>query len=552
MQPSRIQTIPGVIGKLALMTLVVGCWGNSTTTAPPQPDSTKTAGSITSPSVDPVQADPVSSEERKEPSLRREDLPELTPELIEDAENLVMGFCSRCHAPLPADALPRHAWEKAILSMADMAGETGQVPVTPEEIAIALHYYEQQAPEELEYVQYPPEERLEFETFELTPKGLESEKIPAVSDIMMLKGDQGRPEGILVSELRSRRLMLLPYGNLHSSGLLPYLPSADFNYPASLSHADVDGKGRLDILVSSMGGMNPSNDVNGGAWVIQRSDEGIQVKPIGGQMARACDLKGGDFDDDGDADFVVCSFGFRGPGKLFWLKTIQEQFIAKELDPRDGFVAAIIDDVDGDDDEDIVALLSQEHEVLIQYTNDGFSGFEPKVLMTLPHAAWGSSDLQRVDIDRDGDRDLILVNGDTLDDNTPKPTHGIRWVERKGDQYVDVHEILLLPGCERAAAGDLDGDGDLDMVGAAFFPQLPVDQWPKWDTVVWAENLTGDAKSWQIRTLEVGNPVHSAVLLDDVDQDGMVDIILGNYVWMGPNESPKAKRDYLTILRRSK
>ena len=90
------------------------------------------------------------------------------------------------------------------------------------------------------------------------------------------------------------------------------------------------------------------------------------------------------------------------------------------------------------------------------------------------------------------------------------------------------------------------------MVGAAFFPQLPVDQWHKWDSVVWAENLTGDAKSWQIHTLEVGNPVHSAVLLDDVDQDGMVDVILGNYVWLRADGTPQTRRDYLTVMRRSK
>ena len=547
MQRSRIHTYLEIVVICSVLVTFVGCWGESTHPVSPKPDSGNSATS-----KEPVRPDPVEPERREEPSLRREDLPKLTPELIADAENLVMGSCSRCHAPLATDVLPRPAWEKAILAMADMAGETGQVPATPEEIAIALHWYEQQAPEQLEYFRYPPEQRLEFETYELTPRGLEAERIPAVSDIMMVRGDRGRPEGILVSELRSRRLMFLPYGNVNSSELLPYLGAVEFNYPASLSQADVDGKGRMDILVSSMGGMNPSNDVDGGSWVILRSDQGIEVQPLGGAMARACDLKGADFDDDGDTDFVVCSFGFRGPGKLFWLKSIQGQYVVKELDQRDGFVAAIIDDVDGDDDEDIIALLSQEHEVLIQYTNGGMGNFEPKVLLTFPHAAWGSSDLQRVDIDRDGDRDLILVNGDTLDDNTPKPTHGIRWVERKGDQYVEVHEILLLPGCERAAPGDLDGDGDLDMVGAAFFPQLPVDQWHKWDSVVWAENLTGDAKSWQIHTLEVGNPVHSAVLLDDVDQDGMVDVILGNYVWLRADGTPQTRRDYLTVMRRSK
>jgi len=153
-----------------------------------------------------------------------------------------------------------------------------------------------------------------------------------------------------------------------------------------------------------------------------------------------------------------------------------------------------------------------------------------------------------VDLDGDGDRDLLLVNGDTLDDNTPKPIHGVRWLERVGSSFTTLHELLPLPGCERAAVGDLDGDGDLDVVGAAFLPQLDPATWKNWDSVVWAENL-GDARKWQVRVLEVGNPVHSAVLLDDVDQDGATDIVLGNYVWLRADQSPTARRDYITVLR---
>ncbi|MGB1070357.1 MAG: FG-GAP repeat domain-containing protein [Planctomycetota bacterium] len=483
-----------------------------------------------------------------EPKLKRTDLPEPTEKQISQAENLVMGACSRCHSPLPADALPKAAWEKVILSMAEMTGPWDQPAPTPEELAIALYWYEREAPESLELVRHPAEEELQFEVIGLTPRGLEKERIPAVSDIMLLKGERGVPQGILISELRSRRLMAIPYGSIDSGALRPFMGPVDFNYPAAISHGDYNNDRKLDIFVASLGGMNPTDEEKGGVSYILSEDGGWRTVSVPVNLGRACDIDVADLDLDGDTDMVVCAFGFRGPGKLLWLKNIQDQFVVKTLDERDGFVAAILDDVDDDEDEDIIALLSQEHEVLIQFTNEGDGSFTMKELLRLPHAAWGSSDLIRVDIDRDGDRDLLLVNGDTLDDHTPKPVHGVRWLERVGKEFVGFHEILLLPGCERAAVGDLDGDGDYDVVGAAFMPQIPSEDWEQWDSLVWAENL-GDSKAWDVKTLEVGNPVHSAVHLDDLDRDGNMDIVTGNYVWIRGKGEDQIRRDYLTVWK---
>ena len=117
-----------------------------------------------------------------------------------------------------------------------------------------------------------------------------------------------------------------------------------------------------------------------------------------------------------------------------------------------------------------------------------------------------------------------------------------------GKEFVGFHEILLLPGCERAAVGDLDGDGDYDVVGAAFMPQIPSEEWGQWDSLVWAENL-GDSKAWDVKTLEVGNPVHSAVHLDDLDRDGNMDIVTGNYVWIRGKGEDQIRRDYLTVWK---
>jgi hypothetical protein len=62
-----------------------------------------------------------------------------------------------------------------------------------------------------------------------------------------------------------------------------------------------------------------------------------------------------------------------------------------------------------------------------------------------------------VDFDLDGDLDLLVSNGDTLDDDVLKPYHGVSWLENLGDLRFEVHVIGHLYGCESACSGDVDG-----------------------------------------------------------------------------------------------
>ena len=63
-----------------------------------------------------------------------------------------------------------------------------------------------------------------------------------------------------------------------------------------------------------------------------------------------------------------------------------------------------------------------------------------------------------------------MTNGETLDDATVKPWHGVRWLENRGPFPFEPHDLAALPGAHRAVAADLDGDGDLDVAVAAFLP----------------------------------------------------------------------------------
>ena len=94
---------------------------------------------------------------------------------------------------------------------------------------------------------------------------------------------------------------------------------------------------------------------------------------------------------------------------------------------------------------DFVTLLAQQDETVLAYINKGDFSFEQKVVYAAPHPNWGSSGIQLVDLDKDGDLDVILTHGDSFDDGFVKPYHGIQWLENTGTYPFVEHTITAMP-----------------------------------------------------------------------------------------------------------
>ncbi len=466
----------------------------------------------------------------------------------------VEAACGRCHALPPPQALPRERWAEVVPDMVGLPGPPGVAPVDPEEVALATAYYTRRAPEALEQVApAEPETRLRFRVEHFTPAHAAfAERIPAVSNVAFVHLSDPRRADLLVCDMRSSALFLLPAWAPPEHRQLRHL-AQDLAYPAHVELTDVDADGRDDLLVAGLGGMNPSNAPQG-AVVLLRQDErrrfrgGVLTEGIG----RASDARAADLDGDGDQDVVVAAFGWRGPGALLLLEQTGRagralSFRRHELDPRDGFIHVEPVDLDGDGRLDLVTVLAQEHEQVIALLNRGELKFEPRVLYQAPHPAWGSSGLQVVDLDGDGDLDVLVSNGDALDDHLLKPYHGVSWLENKGDLVFERHPIGPLYGCERAVAGDLDGDGDLDVVAVSFLPQLDPEVWRgrDLDSIVWFERTDS---GWQRRSLEKHRCYHPTVDVADYDGDGDLDIAVGNSVWLVADGEPSFRADLVTLL----
>ena len=305
---------------------------------------------------------------------------------------------------------------------------------------------------------------------------------------------------------------------------------------------DFDGNGIDDLLVADLGSFQPANHTNG-AVVWMRGLAGGRFEPLSlTGWPRVADVEPGDFNGDGKADLAVASFGWRTVGRLAVLENTtvdyaRPSFVQHVLDSRQGSIHAVPVDLNGDGRLDIVTIFAQQYETVVAFINtaQGFT-FAPQTIYTAPHPNWGSSGIQLVDMDRDGDLDVLLTHGDTLDDHILKPYHGILWLENTGSYPFLDHRVADLPGVMRAQAGDLDGDGDLDIVACALVTSAvePVDV-PGAPSLVWLEQTTKG--TFVKHTLERRPPRHATLDLADVDGDGDLDVLVGNFL-LEPHDVP--------------
>ena len=123
-----------------------------------------------------------------------------------------------------------------------------------------------------------------------------------------------------------------------------------------------------------------------------------------------------------------------------------------------------------------------------------------------------------VDLDRDGDLDLIVAE---------QYDQELSWVENTGGgSFASARSLTVLPlGGEvwGVAAGDLDGDGDLDMVGAQGHLLSASDKEVFWfeNTGPGMEPITWSAK----KLLETGTGGPGALYVRDLDRDGDNDVV---------------------------
>lgn len=215
-----------------------------------------------------------------------------------------------------------------------------------------------------------------------------------------------------------------------------------------------------------------------------------------------------DVDNDGDNDLIVAS---QFDDKISWYKnldgegTFGPQNIVSTL--ADAVISLHANDINGDGLIDIVSASVVDDEVAWYPNLGGQVAFGPQQIISST-AQWARS-VFSFDVDGDGDIDVLSAS---RDDNT------IAWYENlDGMGNFGSTNVINANALEAAAvqAGDIDGDGDTDVVSASFLD----------DTIQWYENIDGQGSFGSGTVVSSASDGAYSVFLEDIDGDNDLDIV---------------------------
>ncbi len=438
---------------------------------------------------------------------------------IEQILPVVDQFCGACHAVPRPDVLPKRSWPAVIKTMAEISQQRlGRVPITESQLKDIIAFYYGSGPEELPVLPPIPDSSVQFVARTIGT----SSRLPYVTNVSAARLTKGADIELLVCDGDAKQLVLMTARR----GRWRETPIAELEIPVRTHVIDIDGDGDADILAADLGEFPPLDALAGKLYVLRQVAPGqFNKELVQDGLGRVSDARALDIDGDGDFDLAVAVFGGGDVGEVFWLENVGTNAVPKyERRPLVSVAGAINispADLNGDGRMDLVSLIAQEHEMIVAFVNRGDGAFDKGVIARAPHPMYGSTSLSTVDLDGDKDIDILFTNGDAFDAQTdPKPYHGVQWLENKGQLKFEFHDIGRFYGASHAAAGDVDGDGDLDVVASSW-----ISFWndPQRHALVWYEN---DGKQRFTAHGIANRPAGLTSLeLIDVNGDGALDIV---------------------------
>jgi hypothetical protein len=479
----------------------------------------------------------------------------LQPAPAEASAEQVHQVCGACHAYPPADSFPKSAWRREVKQAYEFLRNSSLRLDYPPLESVAL-YYENRAPDALApalAASSVGEPSVRWQRINQRPPG--PAQTPGVTNVNLVHLSDPRKLDLLVCDMRASRVLAMrPYEEPPAWRSLGKVSA-----PAHAEVVDLDGDGHKDLIVANLGSFYPSDDLVGSVvWLRGSADGSFTPITLLEGVGRVADVRAADFRGVGKLDLVVAVFGWRNTGAVLYLENqttdwSKPKFVPRVLDERHGAIHVPVGDLNGDGRPDFVALISQEHETVVAFLNEGNGQFRKETIYTAPHPAYGSSGIELVDLDGDGDLDVLYTNGDVLD--APyilKPYHGVQWLENKGKFPFEHHHLTPLYGAMRAVAADFRGTGLLDIVAVSYLPAEEFRQREelRLDSVILLEQ-TAPGKFVRY-SLETGSCDHVTCAAGDWNGDGKIHLAIGNLTLTSANRTTDSVTLWKNLGRRSK
>ncbi len=243
--------------------------------------------------------------------------------------------------------------------------------------------------------------------------------------------------------------------------------STAFAYGVALG--DLNGDGRLDLVTSQGGVMTEMlnlGDSNANGLI-----DDFSVRSVtGGASGSNYGITMADLNGDGRMDILMANYS-QGPTEIRY--NLGDTNGDGQIDYRSHFIEDNFDenalgvaagDIDGDGDLDfVVSRWSGQNEVV--YLNNGDTngdGLPDFTTIELPTGGW-TLESELIDIDGDGDLDIVS----TELSGAARITYNLGDTNGDGRPEFVIQNIIGANSSYGLAVGDVDGDGDLDIVFAS-------------------------------------------------------------------------------------
>lgn len=287
---------------------------------------------------------------------------------------------------------------------------------------------------------------------------------------------------------------------------------------------DINRDGRPDVVIVD----NLLSDIR---WFENPGRESIAQPWKLNRVAQASEVPGSydvalaDFDADGDLDVAASSW--RLGNRFEWFENVgtpgsggkwQRHEIVNEIGETRTIAVA---DFNRDGKPDLLGTARTSNQI-VWFANSGKPTTEPWTMTVIDDKTVAPVHGHPTDIDGDGDLDVLMAFGIVAPVAANSPdSHQIAWHENVGKPGLGTEwkKHLIARGFSQgfeAVAGDLDGDGDQDVIATGWSPA---------GQLAWFEN-TGDPQTgWKQHAIKQNWSNAVTVIVADLDKDGRLDIV---------------------------